>query len=187
MLIPKIAYANPDITSQDLFVYINLLCMYRSWAKDEFVFGINTICHFIYGTVDPGRRPRENICNSISSLLSNELLYGEQLDRSTYKISKKSFNDDGAGFVIITSDELFVLNKEHAGLLHYWCFLVSTLNNKTGKGFASRDHFADLLCTSKKTISTYNARLKEIGLLSTTKKWVDNNKSIIYYSRKVIN
>lgn len=127
----------------------------------------DSVYYNFYGTNQKKIKPI--IRQGVDYLIDNGIILGEKISDDYYQIAESSFDFKGEYFISIPESYIdLILNSSHRSkedLINYLCFIIGSINKKTGIGHTSMSVIAEKLNKPRRTLSRYSSVLQELKII----------------------
>lgn len=170
LLLSSALVRDPNITDQELFVYVFTKIHTYSTNYESCMFTITEVVDQAYGE-NSSHSVYDRFANAFKNLIKKGYLQVQKVNKQAWYIFMDTFalDEDEAYFKVEPDDLRHIVDsvkKGRAAIMHYYLLLVSTIGTRSKVGFYDRSWFANILDTTVGTISSYTKTLESLELIS---------------------
>lgn len=173
-LVPRTLFTKNNLTGAELAVYLAVYDLVGFYDRPAIIRDVDVLFNMT-GETKPSRPHHKIVTDAIENLFNKKTLFGERLGVGRYLIKvKESFlmekGKSEFGYVMLDFAKMRHLirkcadPREWQGLLIYYYELMCHMN-KDNECRYSLQYFAENTGISELTLSKYNKKLQELGLI----------------------
>jgi len=170
LVLPNELVRDPNITDQELFVYVFTKVLTYSTNYESCMFSVTEVMDQAYGE-SSSHSTYDRFSSAFKSLIAKGYLRIRKVNKQAWYIFMETFAlDEDESYFKVEPEDLRLLvdsiKKNRATVFRYYLLLLSTINLKTKVGFYDRTWFANILNITPNTVGNYTQQLEKLKLIS---------------------
>lgn len=170
LLLPSDLIRDPNITDQELFVYVFTKIHTYSTNYESCMFNIMEVVDQAYGK-NRSHSVYDRFTTAFKGLISKGYLKVQKINKQAWYIFMETYEicEEDIFFKVEPEDLRHIVDsikKNRSTIMRYYLLLLSTINSRTKVGTHERAWFAEMLNVAPNTISGYTQQLEKLQLIS---------------------